>query len=144
MITYIKGNIFESKADVLVNPVNTVGIMGAGLAKQFKDQFPNMYEAYKMLCKIGVVETGSIVWFNGSDRTIANLPTKRHWKNPSKLEWISEGLNALHNDMYRGGYTSVALPKLGCGLGGLKWEVVKDLIELEFDDDPDIMVEVYV
>jgi O-acetyl-ADP-ribose deacetylase (regulator of RNase III) len=124
------GGIFDSTAEGLVNPVNCVGVMGAGLAAQFKARFPANNLAYVAACvarqvKIGMVfthETG------GAPKYIFNFPTKRHWAEPSRIEFIQEGLIALRGELERTKAASVAVPALGCGLGGLSWEQVGPLI----------------
>lgn len=149
MIRYVKGNIFDSSCKALVCPVNCKGVMGAGLAKQFKEQYPDMFTAYKKGCNKGWLQPGGVhVWWGDMDRIekgekyIINLATKDHWKNSSTLEWVKEGLTNLSDCMERYGINSVAIPPLGCGLGGLNWSDVKPLIEAEFKD-LDFDVEVY-
>lgn len=124
-------DLFESGADILVNTVNTQGVMGAGIALQFKQRFPGMFTAYRTRCRAGLVTVGSIdVHFLTEDRRIiiANFPTKQHWRNPSQLEWIQSGLEDLSRLVDRTGSRSIAIPPLGCGLGGLEWPVVSDQI----------------
>ena len=128
----ISGNIFESKTQVLINPINCVGVMGAGLAKQFKNNYPEMFSAYTRDCRAGLVVTGEVRFYpagHASDQVIANLPTKRHWKNPSKMEYVEDGLLDLRRQMKERGYRSVAVPALGAGLGGLEWGDVLGVIE---------------
>lgn len=129
-------NIFDIEADLKVIPVNCVGVMGKGLAKEFKERFPKHFKEYKNT----KMEIGKCLIF---DNHIINnyvlFPTKLHWKNPSKLEWITAGLIDLHNYvMFRFFHNyeinSIAFPRIGCGLGGLKWKNVKPLIEETFKD----------
>lgn len=133
MIEYRQGDIFESGADLLVNPVNCKGIMGAGLALQFKKRFPENYAAYRQYCLEGKLKPGGTFVFE----SIVNLATKDDWRKPSQLEWIESGLASLSTRsvllaaLFRNPYT-VALPALGCGHGGLKWEQVKPMIEIYF------------
>lgn len=142
LIEEIHGNIFDIDADVIVNPVNTVGVMGGGLALQFKNRFPKMFEHYKAKCKDGSLKIGSIDWFckevnqnTGNEKYIVNLPTKEHWKDPSKIEYIEKGIDALIELLLKDEYIkTVAIPKLGCGLGGLDWNDVKKIIIKKFED----------
>ena len=132
-----KGNIFDSTAQVLVNPVNCVGIMGAGLAKQFADNFPDLLVGYREMCRLGKMQPGTVPLYKhiknpGDFYTIALFPTKNHWREPSELEYIESGLQDLHEKLQMDGYQSVAIPKLGCGLGGLRWNDVDPLICAEF------------
>lgn len=144
MIVRKHGNIFESTCECLVNPVNTVGVMGKGLAKQFADRYPEMLATYKSDYRAGLLRVGQISWFFHDDNrpTIANFPTKRDWRNPSRLEWIDEGLQTLSRALARMDIPSVAIPPLGCGLGGLTYSDVYSLIEKHFLDSR-ILVEVY-
>ena len=116
-ITYLRGNIFESSAQVWVNPVNCHGVMGKGLALQFRKRFPQMYEQYRHDCSRGLVKTGNIhihaVHPYKTPRWIINLPTKDHWRNPSRLEYIKSGLNHLTELCRPLQIESVAIPALG-------------------------------
>jgi len=132
MIKFLQGDLLESNADALVNTVNTVGVMGKGIALQFKHRFPNNYKVYKEACKKGVLQIGQMLvvkenTLNG-DRFIINFPTKTHWRSPSQVEYISRGLIALKEVLMQYQIKSIALPPLGCGNGGLNWDVVKPLI----------------
>jgi len=132
MIEFQRGNLLEAKTEALVNTVNCVGVMGKGVALQFRQAFPENFKQYKKACDAGevkpgqmfTVETGTL--FN--PRYIINFPTKRHWKGKSKLEDIEAGLGALVADVQRLGIRSISIPPLGCGNGGLDWTVVKPLI----------------
>lgn len=136
MIEYIKGNIFDTKAEYIVNPVNTVGIMGAGLALQFKLKYPYMFKKYCEFCKDKLFDKEKIVFTpcskqNLENKTIILFPTKNHWKYSSSLILIEQGLDKLLEKLKNDNkvYT-IAFPKLGCGCGGLTWEVdVKPLME---------------
>ena len=126
-------DLFSSGAEILVNPVNTRGVMGAGLARQFKQRYPSMFAAYRDRCQLGLVRIGAIdvhvVEEASSSRVIiANFPTKQHWRDPSKLPWIESGLVALRRVIAESGARSVAVPPLGCGLGGLDWSDVSSRI----------------
>ncbi|WP_160147019.1 type II toxin-antitoxin system antitoxin DNA ADP-ribosyl glycohydrolase DarG [Thermomonospora echinospora] len=129
MIVERTGNLLRDDAQALVNTVNTVGVMGKGLALQFKRAFPANFDAYAQACKDGRVRPGRIFATPfADDRWILNFPTKRHWRQPSRLEDIRSGLDALARTVVELNLTSVALPPLGCGNGGLDWEVVRRLI----------------
>lgn len=138
MLRYTTGNIFASGAMALVNTVNTEGIMGKGLALQFKKRYPENYVAYAYACKQGEVAIGKMFIvpynnFNGLNYII-NFPTKNKWRTKSKLSDITKGLLALKNEIIRLKITSIAIPPLGCGLGGLKWKEVRHEIESVFSD----------
>lgn len=129
MIRYVKGDIFDSQAEALVNPVNCVGVMGRGLALKFKNNFPDNFEAYANACDGHRVEIGACLPFKCGKTWVVNFPTKDHWRNKSEMEWIVWGLNDLRRWLVEDQINSVALPPLGCGLGGLKWVLVKAEIE---------------
>jgi O-acetyl-ADP-ribose deacetylase (regulator of RNase III) len=144
MIKLTQGNILEADVEALVNTVNCVGIMGKGIALQFKQAFRGNLQAYANACRNGEVKPGRMFIFP-TDRMInpkyiINFPTKRHWKEKSKLEYIEQGLNALVTEVHRLGLKSIAIPPLGCGYGGLKWREVRNLIETAFDQLPDVQV----
>lgn len=148
MITYLHGNIFDSPCPILVNPVNCVGVMGAGLAKEFKDRYPGMFSIYKTYCKNNLLNPGKIAIVVAdleSDKRILLFPTKQHWQDQSKLEWIEDGLQELAMQIYSGIITDpIAMPKIGCGLGGLDWDSqVKPLIE-KYLGNLNLLIEVYV
>ena len=147
MITYTCGDIFSSNATAIVNTVNTEGIMGKGLALQFKKRFPDNFKAYEKACKDGHVSIGKMFIFTSNtlegSRLIINFPTKKLWRNKSSLADISAGLSALVTDIKRLGITSIAIPPLGCGLGGLSWKDVKAEIEKAFASLPDVDVQVF-
>lgn len=132
MITYVTGNIFDSPAEVLVNPVNCVGTMGAGLARQFRERFHENYKRYLIECGHGRLLPGGVFWFDEAGKEIANFPTKYHWRDFSKLGDIKSGLDDLVAKIAIRGVRSIAIPALGCGLGGLNWSDVKPLIERGF------------
>ncbi|XXJ18451.1 type II toxin-antitoxin system antitoxin DNA ADP-ribosyl glycohydrolase DarG [Desulfovibrio caledoniensis] len=147
MITLTKGNLLKSDAEALVNTVNTVGVMGKGIALQFKKAFPENFEQYAKACKLGVVVPGSMFVTKTTDlidpKFIINFPTKKHWRGKSKVEYIEEGLNALVKVVQDKHIKSIAIPPLGCGLGGLPWETVRSLIEGAFASLPDVDVYLY-
>ena len=125
MITYQTGNILHDQADAIINTVNTVGVMGKGLALQFKKAFPDNFKAYKKACDDKTLVTGDVLAVSlhsiNAPFYIINFPTKAHWKGSSKLEYIEQGLNSLKAEVKRLGLKSVTLPALGSGLGGLAW-----------------------
>jgi O-acetyl-ADP-ribose deacetylase (regulator of RNase III) len=133
MITFRQGNLLEAEAEAVVNTVNTVGVMGRGIALMFKERFPDNFKAYAAACKAGEVQTGRMfVTATGElsgPKWIINFPTKRHWRQPSQIGWIEEGLRDLVRVVQEKGIRSVALPPLGCGNGGLEWAEVRPLIE---------------
>jgi len=140
-----RGNLLEADVDALVNPVNTQGVMGKGLALQFKNAFPDVFQSYVDACKAGELVMGKIhtVRRSMAPRFILNFPTKKHWRNPSKLEYVRDGLDDLVQQVHALGIQSIAVPPLGCGLGGLDWEDVRPLIEAAFVPLPDVRVVLY-
>ncbi|MBK8196501.1 MAG: macro domain-containing protein [Lewinellaceae bacterium] len=140
MITYKTGNLLAANTQALVNTVNTVGIMGKGIALQFKETFPENYRAYSAACKKGEVQIGKmfVTATNRMDgiKYIINFPTKKHWRHPSKLEYIRSGLIDLRKIIVEKNIQSVAMPPLGCGNGGLNWADVKQLIDYYLVDLP--------
>lgn len=133
MVKVVTGNLLEAKVDALVNTVNTAGVMGKGLALQFKKAFPANSKAYEAACKQGAVEIGKMFVFDAGGivlpRYIINFPTKRHWRGGSKLEFIELGLKDLVRVIKDLRIRSIAIPPLGAGLGGLDWRQVRPLIE---------------
>ena len=128
-ITFRRGDLFASGAQALVNPVNCVGVMGAGLARQFRDQYPAMFADYRAQCRAGLYQPGRPrTWRRDGQRLIVNFPTKRHWRDPSQLQWIRAGLTILPGILRDNAIQSIAVPPLGCGLGGLSWPDVRGLI----------------
>ena len=148
MIQFSKGNLLEAQVDALVNTVNTEGVMGKGIALQFKQAFPDMFRAYTDACKSKQVRLGQMdVYDRGGlvegPRWIINFPTKGHWKSRSRLTDIESGLLDLTATIKRLGVRSIAVPPLGCGYGGLDWAEVRPLIEKEFANLPNIKVQLY-
>jgi O-acetyl-ADP-ribose deacetylase (regulator of RNase III) len=133
MIRYTTGNLLDADVEALVNTVNTVGIMGKGIALMFKEAFPENFRAYEKACKAGEVEVGRMFVTVRDDlmgpRWIINFPTKQHWRSKTRLEWIDEGLRDLRHVIVEKGIRSIAVPPLGTGNGGLDWSVVKPRIE---------------
>ena len=139
------GNLLASGADALVNTVNTAGVMGKGIALQFKQAYPGNFRAYAAACRRGDIVPGRMfVWETGqmgSPRFIVNFPTKRHWRDGSRIGDIRDGLLDLAKVIGEYGVTSIAIPPLGCGLGGLRWEDVQPLIVAALGDlDAEIML----
>lgn len=132
MIYTMKGNLLEDTAEVYVNTVNTVGVMGKGIALQFKQAFPVAFKRYAKDCKAGHIQIGKmhVVPVDGltNPKYIIHFPTKEHWRNPSKLQYIQDGLADLVQVIQTLDVKSIALPPLGCGNGGLDWSVVRPLI----------------
>jgi O-acetyl-ADP-ribose deacetylase (regulator of RNase III) len=138
------GDLLKAPAEALVNPVNCVGVMGAGLARQFRDAYPHNCTAYQAACRSGEVRTGRMfVRESGPGPLIINFPTKAHWRQPSVLADIAEGLRDLRQVISDYDLRSIAVPALGCGLGGLKWDDVRPLIEAHLGDLDDVRVLVY-
>jgi len=131
-VEIVRGNLFESRADALVNPVNCVGVSGKGLAKAFARRFPFAQKTYEWSCRSGNFKIGSVLEVAGDpDGTapfVLFFPTKDHWRNPSRREYIAEGLIQLREVIRTSRYKTVAVPALGCGLGGLSWEWVRPAI----------------
>ena len=144
MIKLTQGNMLEADVEALVNTVNCVGIMGKGIALQFKQAFRDNFHAYANACRKGEVKPGRMFIFPTNKmfnpKYIINFPTKRHWKEKSKLEYIEQGLNALVTEVRRLGIKTIAIPPLGCGYGGLRWPEVRNLIETAFDQLPDVQL----
>ncbi len=150
MIVLLPGNILEARADILVNPVNTVGVMGTGVAKLFKQKFPRMYESYRRACLQGKIYIkivdGKIKYrphvYKQDDFLIINLPTKTHWKYPSKYEYIIAGLRWIKVNFDKlsrflgRSIKTIAMPFIGCGCGGLSPRKVLEIIVKELYDLP--------
>ncbi len=147
MIDYATGDILTANAEALVNTVNCVGVMGRGIALQFKNAFPENYKAYVHACDAGNVQPGRMfVYVNHrlhEPKYIINFPTKRHWKGKSRLADIDSGLLALRKEIQKRRIRSIAVPPLGSGLGGLNWNDVRPRIEEALGDIPDLHVIVY-
>jgi O-acetyl-ADP-ribose deacetylase (regulator of RNase III) len=130
--------LLDADVDAVVNTVNTAGVMGKGIALMFKERFPENFKAYAAASKAGEIVTGRMFVTPSNElqgpRWIVNFPTKRHWRHPSRLEWIEQGLDDLRNVIRDKAIESIALPPLGCGNGGLEWQEVKALIESKLDD----------
>ena len=142
MINYVSGNLFDSPAQVFVNAVNTVGVMGKGIAKEFKERYPEMFHRYQALCESGEISIGKLWLYKTPDKWILNFPTKKHWRQPSRLEYIEAGLARFVESYSDYGIYSIAFPALGCGHGGLDFDSqVRPLMEKYLSDLPiDIFV----
>ena len=136
MITYHRTSLFSSSAQTIVNTVNCVGVMGKGIAAEFKKRYPEMYSSYRKICDQKMLETGKLWLWRGPDQWVLNFPTKRHWRSPSRLEWIEAGLKKFVTQYEQQGINEIAFPKLGCGNGNLDWEVVRPLMEQYLDPLP--------
>ncbi|WP_432194479.1 type II toxin-antitoxin system antitoxin DNA ADP-ribosyl glycohydrolase DarG [Streptomyces sp. bgisy027] len=147
MIRESEGNLLDANTEAIVNTVNTVGVMGKGIALQFKQAFPENYKAYKAACDAGDVRIGEMFVFDahtlGPRRYIINFPTKQHWRAKSKLPDIKSGLEALVDVVQKLHIGSIAIPALGCGNGGLEWSEVRPLIYEAFDRIPDLRVTLF-
>ena len=142
MLTYVNGDLFRSPAKVLVNTVNVVGVMGKGIAKDFKLIYPEMFQEYQRLCESKQLDIGRVSLYRTPHKWVLNFPTKKHWRQPSKLEYIDAGLKAFVRGYASNAITSVAFPPLGCGNGELDWErQVRPLMEHYLDTLP---IEVYI
>jgi O-acetyl-ADP-ribose deacetylase (regulator of RNase III) len=149
-IIHCKGNLLESNADALVNAVNTVGVMGKGIALAFKHRYPECYREYVVACKKGEVTVGKIFvtatatatttdLLNANSRIgepkyIVNFPTKKHWKHPSQISWIVKGIHSLREWIIENDIKTIAIPALGVGNGGLKWNDIRSNIEIILGD----------
>jgi|TARA_R110002073_G_scaffold11861_1_gene53253 O-acetyl-ADP-ribose deacetylase (regulator of RNase III) len=147
MITYTQGNLLEADVEALVNTVNTVGVMGKGIALMFKERFPANMAAYARACKAGEVQTGSMFVTETNEligpRWIINFPTKQHWRAKSQMSWITEGLADLRRFIEQHQVRSIAIPPLGAGNGGLDWAEVKPHIEQALGDLDGVQVQVF-
>lgn len=143
-IKHIKGNIFSSKCQTLVNTVNCVGVMGKGIALVHKLRYPNMYEEYREHCKNKLIKTGTLWLYNKQQNApwILSFPTKFHWKYPSKIEWVEQGLQKFVETYEKKGITSIAFPLLGTHNGGLDTIEVRKLM-VEYLEKCNIDIEIY-
>ncbi len=147
MINYTQGNLLEADVEALVNTVNTAGVMGKGIALMFKEAFPENFKRYEVACQHEEVRVGYMLVTERHDlvgpKWIINFPTKKHWRNPSKLEWIAQGLKDLRKIIVEKKILSIALPPLGSGNGGLEWADVRPLIEQELNSLSDVRIVVF-
>jgi O-acetyl-ADP-ribose deacetylase (regulator of RNase III) len=144
MIELKRGDLLKQDAVALVNAVNCVGVMGRGIALQFRKAFPENFKVYEAACKRGEVLPGAMLVFETgrriNPRYIVNFPTKRHWRDKSRLPDVESGLISLVALIKDRGISSIAVPALGCGLGGLEWSEVRPRIEAAFSKVPDVQV----
>ena len=129
MLTYLRGDLLSSPAQVQVNTVNVVGVMGKGIALQFKNKYPEMFKSYRQICEKHLFDVGNLYLWKSSKKWVLLFPTKKHWRNPSKIEYIESGLKKFVENYDRLGIESIAFPKLGCGNGILDWNIVKPIME---------------
>jgi len=147
MIRFTHGNLLDADVEAVVNTVNTVGVMGKGIALMFKERFPENFEAYERACKRKDVQVGKMFVTESPElngpRWIINFPTKAQWRFPSRLEWIEKGLVDLRRVIVERGIRSIAIPPLGSGNGGLEWSEVRPLIEGALRDLPGVEIVIY-
>jgi len=147
MMEFTTGDVLDAKTEALVNTVNCVGIMGRGIALQFKNHFPKNFKAYEAACKRNEVRPGRMFVYStdlmNGPKFIINFPTKRHWRGKSRIEDIEAGLIALRHEIESRGIHSIAIPPLGSGLGGLNWSEVRPKIEHALRDLEDVRIVVY-
>lgn len=147
MITFTHGNMLQAETEALVNTVNTVGVMGKGIALMFKEAFPENFEAYAEACRRGEVQVGHMFVTRREQmlgpKWIINFPTKKHWRHPSKMEWIDSGLNDLKRTIESYQIRSIGIPPLGSGNGGLDWNEVRHKIEVVLSSIPNVDIKVY-
>jgi O-acetyl-ADP-ribose deacetylase (regulator of RNase III) len=147
MLEFKQGNLLEEDAQALVNAVNCVGVMGKGIALQFKQAYPENFRQYKKACDAKEVQPGRMFTVPTGElfnpKYIINFPTKRHWRSQSKLEDIQTGIKTLVAEVQQLGITSIAIPALGCGNGGLDWVEVKPLIESAFVELPRVRAMIF-
>jgi O-acetyl-ADP-ribose deacetylase (regulator of RNase III) len=136
MLKFHRTSLMKSGSQTVVNTVNTVGVMGKGLAAAFKERYPPMFLEYKKICSSNELQPGSSWLWKGNEQWVLNFATKKHWRNPSKLEYVSEGLDEFRAKYEQYGIREIAFPRLGCGNGGLDWDVVKPLMVDKLRDLP--------
>ena len=139
----LTGNIFSSGAEVVVITVNCEGVMGAGIALDAKNRWPEIYDLYSKRCELNNFHIGDIMWTNSDSRKVALFPSKKLWRAPSKLSYLSDGLDTLRTDIDQLSITSIALPHLGCNNGGLTWSEVKPLIVEKLSRIDELKVELW-
>lgn len=144
MLTFLKGDIFSSECQTIVNAVNCVGVMGAGIALEYKKRFPLMFSSYKTLCDNNLLEPGKLHLHKVNDnRWILNFPTKIDWRNPTKMEYLEQGFQKFKETYKEKGITSIAFPHLGCQNGGLDFEKQLKPLMIRMLSDIDIDIKVY-
>lgn len=147
MIRYTQGNLLDAPVEALVNTVNEMGVMGKGIALQFKSAFPDNTRLYAEACKNKELKVGKVFLTRNQTllgpKWIVNFPTKQHWRNPSQLSWIRDGLEDLRKIILMHRIESIAIPPLGCGNGGLDWALVRPEMVSALGDLPDVDVVIY-
>jgi O-acetyl-ADP-ribose deacetylase (regulator of RNase III) len=147
MISYTQGNLLEATTEALVNTVNTVGVMGKGIALMFKERFADNFRQYASACKKREVQIGKVFVTEPREldgpKWIVNFPTKGEWRSPSKMEWIDQGLKDLRRFIVENEVKSIAIPPLGAGNGGLKWADVREHIEQTLGDLPNVNIQIF-
>jgi O-acetyl-ADP-ribose deacetylase (regulator of RNase III) len=143
VISYIKGDIFNSPAQVLVNTVNTVGVMGKGIALEFKNRYPEMFKVYQKECDENNFDIGNLLLWKKEDKWVLLFPTKKHWRSKSEIYYIEKGLDKFVQTYEVLGIESIAFPRLGCGNGGMEWNVVQPIMEKHLKNLP-IRIYIYV
>lgn len=145
MATFVDltGNIFSSSAKAIVITVNCEGVMGAGIALDAKNRWPEIYDVYSKRCERNDFHVGEIMWADSVSKKVALFPSKKLWRAPSKLSYISDGLDTLRSDIDQMSITSIALPHLGCSNGGLTWSEVKPLIVEKLSTIDGLLVELW-
>jgi O-acetyl-ADP-ribose deacetylase (regulator of RNase III) len=143
ILTYIKGDLFSSPAQVLVNTVNTVGVMGRGIALEFKNRYPEMFKTYQKKCENKSIDIGKLFLWKKEEKWVLLFPTKKHWRYPSQIGYIEEGLKKFANIYDKLGIESIAFPRLGCGNGGLDWNEVRPIMEKYLKNLP-IHIYIYI
>lgn len=138
----IRGNIFTSHCHTLVNTINCTGVMGTGIALEFKLRYPDMFARYELLCEQGQIRIGSLWLYKNESRWVLNFPTKQHWRYPSKLDYLKQGLNKFMQSYKEKGIQSIAFPVLGASKGGLSEDRVLNLME-SYLKECAIPVEIY-
>lgn len=143
MIRVIKGDLFSSEAQTLVNTINCVGVMGKGIALEFKLRYPEMFKRYQELCKQQLIKTGNLWLYKSPEKWILNFPTKDDWRNKTKIEYLTTGLQKFLDTYKEKGITSIAFPLLGANNGGLDPKLSLDVME-NYLKQCDIDVDIYI
>lgn len=147
MIRYTQGNLLNADVEAVVNAVNTVGVMGKGIALMFKKRFPANFKAYAAACKRNEVLTGRMFVTRDLESAgphwIINFPTKEHWRGKTQVSWIESGLADLRSVIEKERIRSIAIPPLGCGHGGLEWNDVRPIIEAALDDITEVEIVIH-
>lgn len=139
------GNLFSSDAEALVNPVNLVGTLGNGVAAQFKKKFPGLLDAYRFACKTGALHRGTVhVWKRDKEQTVINFPTKYHWSNDSFVDLVEASFRALLSACKKLGIKRVAMPAVGCGHGGLDFDIDIYPMFIKYIEGSDVDVDLYL